>query len=175
MLRASHCKPQFVQRLTRKSENSPFLLLHPACKYYPVLLCIDSVILGRMLRTVRLDVCRPFNTLTVVIKSLLLIGSVLVWNSGWTEDAVCRSEAAAIAAVILYCFCCNFSSLWRQERFKECLLHLQRNHWKLQQGKTKIQAFMSFVFPTKCEFVLMYWMSFHAPKSGVSNVGHSGF
>lgn len=133
-----------------------FLPLHPACKYYPVLLFIYSVILGWMpccsVQCVWMCADRS-SPLTVVLKPDFnwLVGRVLEWNSGWSEDAVCRSEAAATAAV-LCCSCCNFSSVWGQERFKECLLHLQRNHWKLQQGKSTSQAFLSFVLPTKYEF-----------------------
>lgn len=125
-----------------------------------------------MLTTVRLDVCRPFSTLEVVKKPAFnwSVGRVLVWNSSWTEDAVCRSKAAATAAVILCCSCCNFSSLWCQERFKECLLYLQRNHWKLQQGKSTPQASMSFVLPTSFS-----WCAECFLMQRVSSVGHSCF
>lgn len=95
-----------------------------------------------------------------------LVVAVLVWNSGWTEDAVCRFQAAAIAPVILYCSCYNFPSVWCQERFEECLLHLQGNYWKLQQGNSTSQAVMSLVLFAKCDWLNVLWY----PKAGVGKL-----
>ncbi len=62
-----------------------FFLLHPACKYYFVALCIDNVNLDLMLRTARLDVCEPCSTLTSA-ESLLTCGWSVCTDMNWSAE-----------------------------------------------------------------------------------------